>query len=311
MLKIDRANDVVYSWLPLYHDMGLIACFMLPLVCHIPVVMQSPIDWVLHPETMLQIISEYKCTLAWLPNFAFQFVSPRTPHGRRGQYDLSSVRALINCSEPVRASSMDEFQNAFTGSGLKSNALQSSYAMAENVFAVTQSDIARPSGPARLWADGQRFRKEHLIVPVAGGTPGAVSFISSGQVLPNAGIRITSESGAVYPSNHVGEILVRSDCLFEGYYNRPELAADVLFNGWYHTGDLGFCREGELYVVGRNKDLLIVGGENIYPQDIEDRLTPPFIPWMRLYWLEKERFQKRLPRHRRLSRWLRVGGNLT
>ncbi len=90
-LKIDGAADRVYSWLPLYHDMGLIACFMLPMVCHMPVVMQSPLDWVMHPETMLQIISEYKCTLAWMPNFAFQFVPRRTPQSRWAQYDLSSA----------------------------------------------------------------------------------------------------------------------------------------------------------------------------------------------------------------------------
>src|SRR5208282_1846001 len=104
-LRIDSATDRIYSWLPLYHDMGLIACFMLPMACHIPLVMQSPLDWVMHPETMLQVISEHKCTLAWLPNFAFQFVPRRTRPNRRAQYDLSSVRALINCSEPVRTSS--------------------------------------------------------------------------------------------------------------------------------------------------------------------------------------------------------------
>ena len=113
-LKIDGATDCIYNWLPLYHDMGLIACFMLPLFCHMPVVMQSPLDWVMHPETMLQIISEYKCTLAWMPNFAFQFVPRRTPPSRWARYDLSSARALINCSEPVRASSMQEFENAFS-----------------------------------------------------------------------------------------------------------------------------------------------------------------------------------------------------
>ncbi|HEY3616366.1 MAG TPA: AMP-binding protein, partial [Candidatus Sulfotelmatobacter sp.] len=112
-LRIDTAADRIYNWLPLYHDMGLIACFMLPMVCHLPVVMQSPLDWVMHPETMLQIISEYKCTLAWLPNFAFQFMPRRTPQTRWSQYDLSSLRALINCSEPVRTSSMLEFQKAF------------------------------------------------------------------------------------------------------------------------------------------------------------------------------------------------------
>lgn len=104
-LTINEASDRIYSWLPLYHDMGLMACFMLPMVCHLPVVMQSPLDWVMHPETMLQIIGEYRCTLAWMPNFAFQFVSRRASQDHRTPYDLSSVRALINCSEPVRASS--------------------------------------------------------------------------------------------------------------------------------------------------------------------------------------------------------------
>ena len=268
--KSDGATDCVYNWLPLYHDMGLIACFMLPMVCHMPVVMQSPLDWVMHPETMLQIISEYKCTLAWMPNFAFQFVPRRTPPGRWAQYDLSSARALINCSEPVRFSSMQEFQNAFSAIGLKSGALQSSYAMAENVFAVTQSDINRPSGPPRLWADGPEFRGRHLIVAVAEGTPGAVSFPSSGRLLPGNDVRIAFDSGALLTSGQVGEILVKSDSLFTGYYNRPDLTAQAIVDGWYHTGDLGFTLEDELYVVGRKKDLLIVGGENFYPQDIEE-----------------------------------------
>jgi len=267
-LKIDTAIDRVYNWLPLYHDMGLIACFMLPMVCHLPVVMQSPLDWVMHPETMLQIITEHKCTLAWMPNFAFQFVPRRTPPSRSGQYDLSSVRALINCSEPVRASSMHEFQIAFASIGLRSTALQSSYAMAENVFAVTQSD--RQFGPAGICADGAEFRTKHLIVPVADGTAGSVSFQSSGRLLPNHEVRIASGSGELLANGHVGEILIRSDNLFAGYYNRPDLTAKAIIDGWYHTGDLGFYLDGELFVAGRKKDLLIVGGENLYPQDIEE-----------------------------------------
>jgi len=269
-LKIDTATDRIYSWLPLYHDMGLIACFMLPMVFHLPIVMQSPLDWVMHPETMLQIISDYKCTLAWLPNFAFQFAPRRTPQRSRTQYDLSSVRALINCSEPVRAKSMSEFQDAFGAAGLKRTALQSSYAMAENVFAVTQSDVSQPSGPPRLWADGPQFRGARQIVAVAEGAPGAITFTSSGRLLPSHEVRIASDSGAVLEDGRVGEILVKSDCLFEGYYNRPDLTAEAIIDGWYHTGDLGFCLVGELYVVGRKKDLLIIGGENIYPQDVEE-----------------------------------------
>ena len=269
-LEINGATDRIYSWLPLYHDMGLVACFMLPLAYHVPVVMQSPIDWVMHPETMLQVISEHKCTLAWLPNFAFQFVPRRTRLNRRAQYDLSSIRALINCSEPVRTSSMQEFENAFAATGLKAGALQTSYAMAENVFAVTQSDIDRSSGPTRIWADGGQFRNSHRVVRVAEGSAGSICFTSSGRLLPNHEIRIVSDSGTPLRESEAGEILIKSDCLFDGYYNRADLTEKAIVDGWYYTGDLGFCVDEELYVVGRKKDLIIVGGENIYPHDIEE-----------------------------------------
>jgi acyl-CoA synthetase (AMP-forming)/AMP-acid ligase II len=269
-LKIDPTSDRVYSWLPLYHDMGLIACFMLPMVSHLPVVIQSPLEWVMHPETMLQIISEFRCTLAWMPNFAFQFVPRRTPQARCAKYDLSSLRALINCSEPVRATSMQEFQSAFASIGLTSQALHSSYAMAENVFAITQSDSDSPHGPTRTFADGKEFRSAHRIVPVSEGTAGAMSFVSSGRLMPNHEIRIVSDSGDALPDAQVGEILVKSDCLFTGYYNRPDLTALTIDGDWYRTGDLGFSLGGEVYVVGRKKDLLIIGGENISPQDIEE-----------------------------------------
>ena len=269
-LKIDVASDCIYSWLPLYHDMGLIACFMLPMVCHLPVVMQSPVDWVMQPETMLQAISAHHCTLAWLPNFAFQFVARRTRLERFDILpDLSCVRALINCSEPVRARSMQEFQDSFAKVGFEPSALQSSYAMAENVFAISQSRAGASAGLVRIWADEREFRGNHRIVKVAEGTAGALCFVSSGQLLPNHEIQIVDESGDL-PHGSIGEILVHSDCLFSGYYNRHDLTEQVLKDGWYRTGDLGFFLDGELFVVGRKKDLIIVAGENFYPQDIEE-----------------------------------------
>ncbi len=268
--KANWNPDCIYSWLPLYHDMGLIASFMLPMVCHLKVVMQSPIDWVMRPETMLQIVTEHKCTLGWMPNFAFQFIPRRTAAARWKNYDLSSVRALINCSEPVRSSSMQEFQTAFSAIGLRNGAMQSCYAMAENVFAVTQSEVGKPDGPRRIWADGQSFRAAHQVDRVAEKVRGAISFTSSGRVLPGNEVRIVSESGAVLGDCAVGEILIRSDSLFTRYYNRPDLTDKAIINGWYHSGDLGFLYEDELYVVGRKKDLIIVGGENLYPQDIEE-----------------------------------------
>ena len=101
-------------------------------------------------------------------------------------------------------------------------------------------------------------------------TPGAIRFVSSGLLLPNSSIRIVTDSGVIAPECHVGEIQIQSDCLFSGYYNRPDLTKQAIIDEWYRTGDLGFILDGELYVVGRKKDLLIIGGENLYPQDIEE-----------------------------------------
>ena len=264
------ASDRIYSWLPLYHDMGLVACFVLPMVCHLPVVMQSPAEWVRRPETMLKLFTEHRCTLAWMPNFAFQFIPRRTPASFRAQCDLSSARAIINCSEPVRWQSMQEFREAFAPHGLPSSALQSSYAMAENVFAVTQS---RAAGPLQIFVDARLLRSDRQIAETAKDAAGAIALTSSGQLLPNNEARVVDEHGESLPPGAVGEILIRSDSLFDGYFHRPDLTQEVLQDGWYHTGDLGFFLHHELFVVGRKKDLLIIGGENIYPQDVEELVS--------------------------------------
>jgi acyl-CoA synthetase (AMP-forming)/AMP-acid ligase II len=264
-IEID-SQDRIYSWLPLYHDMGLIACFMLPLVSHVPIVMQSPMDWVMQPATMLELISTYRCSLAWIPNFALQFLARRVREEDRRSLDLSSLRALINCAEPVRNHSMDEFISGYAPYGLQPNALQSSYAMAENVFAVTQSEIR--STPRRIWVDGSKLLEKNQAVRVEKNE--GTCFVSSGRCLPNNKVRIVSSDGRELPDYEVGEIVIQSDSLFDGYHNRPDLSAAVVKDGWYWTGDLGFFGDGELYVIGRKKDLIIVAGKNIYPHDIEE-----------------------------------------
>ena len=263
-------SDRIYSWLPLYHDMGLIACFILPMVYHLRVVMQSPTDWVLQPESMLHLISKHKCTLSWVPNFTLQFLARRVKPEHRTEYDLATLRALINCSEPVRAESMDSFTAAFSSWGLQPTVLQSSYAMAENVFAVTQSGINDTSAPRRIWIDSKKYQSERIAVPIDKGSDRATCFVSSGRCLANNEVRIVSENGEVLPEGHVGEILIRSDSMLDGYYNRPDLTSLSLRNDWYWSGDLGLVLDRELYVTGRKKDLIIVGGKNIYPQDVEE-----------------------------------------
>jgi len=261
-------RDRLYSWLPLYHDMGLIACFMLPLVYHLPIVMQSPIDWVLRPGTMLQLISEYRCTLAWIPNFALQFLARRVRPADVRDYDLSTLRGLINCSEPIRARSVEEFQTAYTPLGLKPDAVKSSYAMAENVFAVTQSDAHAEA--RRLWVAAHDLWEEHVVKPVSENSEGSLCFVSSGRCLAGSRVRIIASDGRDLSDGHVGEILIQSDSLFDGYYNRPDLTAKALKDGWYWSGDLGFLFEEELYVIGRKNDMIIVAGKNVYPQDVEE-----------------------------------------
>jgi fatty-acyl-CoA synthase len=262
-------QDRIYSWLPLYHDMGLIACFMLPLTYHLPIVMQSPIEWVMRPGMMLQLISEFRCTLAWLPNFAFQFLARRVRAEDRGSYDLSSLRGLVNCSEPVRAQSIDEFLSTYEPCGLPSDIVRTSYAMAENVFAITQSPL--DSAPRRIWVDGPQLWHDGRIVPVTDKADKSIGFVSSGRCIDGNQVRIVCADGTNLPEEGmVGEIVIRSDSLFGGYYNRPDLTAQVFQDGWYWSGDLGFLHDGELYVIGRKKDLIIVAGKNIYPQDIEE-----------------------------------------
>jgi fatty-acyl-CoA synthase len=268
-LKLTDA-DCIYSWLPLYHDMGLIACFMLPLVYHLPVVMQSPTDWVMRPGAMLSLITQYRCTLSWIPNFALQFLARRVPERERSRFNLSSVRMLINCSEPVRQQSIDEFCSAYAPSGFRREAHQSSYAMAENVFALTQSGMGARTTPHAIWVDSRRLSEDHVVAKIDKGDNGAVCLVSSGSCLAANRFRIVDADGRDLPENHVGEIVLQSDSLFDGYYNRPDLTEKALKDGWYRSGDLGFSCDGELFVIGRKSDLIIVAGKNLYPQDIEE-----------------------------------------
>jgi acyl-CoA synthetase (AMP-forming)/AMP-acid ligase II len=138
--------------------------------------------------------------------------------------------------------------------------------MAENVFAVTQSEIRNT--PRRIWVDGSKLLEQNQAVQVEKNE--GTCFVSSGRCLPNNTVRIVSSDGRELPDWAVGEIVIQSDSLFDGYHNRPDLSAAVVRDGWYRTGDLGFFGDGELYVIGRKKDLIIVAGKNIYPQDIEE-----------------------------------------
>ena len=231
-LRIDR-GDAVATWLPLYHDMGLIACYLMPLMCGIPFYQLDPFDWIMQPDLLLQLIEERKPTICYLPNFTYQVLA------NKGKVrDLSSVRLWINCSEPARAKSHAMFAERFPS--VRRDALTVCYALAENTFAATQT----------LPWEGNST-KVHATRNV----------LSCGKPIPGVEVRIFDPM-----ENGDGEVGLRSPFLYHLFLDgtRP------LRDGFCLTGDLGFIGEdGELYITGRKKDILIVHGKNIYPQDVE------------------------------------------
>lgn len=258
-------KDVIVSWLPLYHDMGLIAGFLLPILYGIQLVLMSPFDWVRAPYRLMQSVSKYKGTLSWLPNFAYNFCAQKIRDRHLEGVDLSTWRAVINCSEPVRWESHLAFQEKFQAYGLPENALHSSYAMAENVFAVTQSTLG--SKPRVEVIEREAFMMERVVRDA--NDKASVTVMSSGHALPNVQIKIVDEKGNELPERVIGEIALKSDCMLTGYYNRPDATEKAFVDGWYVTGDYGFISGGEIFVSGRKKDMIIVGGKNVYPQDLE------------------------------------------
>ena len=265
-IQLDPEKDVIVSWLPLYHDMGLISCFLMPVLLRAPVIELSPFDWVRAPYKLMQSVSQYKGTLSWLPNFAYNFCANKIRERNLEGVDLSSWRAIINCSEPVHAESHRLFAEKFEKFGLRPQSLQTSYAMAENVFGVTQSSLE--AGPTVVEIDRESFMMERIVTPPVVGRS-SMKIMSSGHPLDNTKIRMVDSNGMDIPERVVGEIMLQSDCMLTGYYNRPDATELAMRDGWYLTGDYGFLADGELYVSGRKKDMIIVGGKNIYPQDLE------------------------------------------
>jgi fatty-acyl-CoA synthase len=228
-------DDVIASWLPLYHDMGLIACFLGAFIHGIPLVFLDAFAWSARPSILFDAIERWSATLCWMPNFAFLHSANAVPPSRT--WDVRSMRAFINCSEPCRPAAFDRFIERFAASGITPEKLATCYALAENVFAVTQSPIGRE--PARA-------------------VDGKLGILSSG--VPIDGTQIALRDG---------QIVLAGDYLFDGYYAEPKRTARVLRDGWYATGDAGFMRDGELFVTGRIDDILAINGRKIHAHEIE------------------------------------------
>ncbi|MEO8453195.1 MAG: AMP-binding protein, partial [Gemmatimonadota bacterium] len=263
------ASDGVASWLPLYHDMGLIAAFHLPFLYGIPVVQLDPFEWVLRPAELLQAVAHERSTLCWLPNFAFNLLADRTRDRDIPPGACETLRLVVSCSEPIRASSIRRLLTRLAPYGLRSGAVSASFAMAETTFAVTQT---RPGEAVTTEQVSRSGLAQGIARPPADGEP-VRECVSSGVPIDGCAVRITGPGSGVVPDGVVGAVEVTSVSLFEGYRNDPDRTGSAFRGAWFVTGDVGYLRDHELFVIGREKDLIIVGGKNIYPEDVEDALA--------------------------------------
>jgi acyl-CoA synthetase (AMP-forming)/AMP-acid ligase II len=275
------AEDRIISWLPLYHDMGLMAAFLMPLSLGALVISMDAFEWLGKPDWLLQEIARFRATLCWMPNFAFNHLARTRDPDRT--YDLSSMRAFISCSEPCKPDTVSLFMRTFADHGLKPGAMQACYAMAEMVFAVTHTRPGDP--PTVLEVDPVRLAADGDVVVVSPHHPDRTSLLSCGRPVDGAAVRIVPQSPhgthrelplSLFPAaretrrtaeDKVGEIEVAGSFLFDGYYKRP--TPEAFSGAWFKTGDMGFLHDGELYVCGRIKEMLIVHGRNYYANDIE------------------------------------------
>lgn len=261
-------KDKFVSWTPLYHDMGLIGTFHLPLAFGIPTVQINTFDWILAPAILFEAISKEKTTFTLQPNFAFNLLNNKVKDEYMEGSDLSSMRLFINAAEPIRHDTMEKFIARFKRYGLNELALTKQYGMAETTLAVVQT----PPGKKYKILETDRQKLANGIVEIANeNTKVKRVCVSSGILLKECKMKIVDDDRNPLPELTSGEIAVKSASQFKGYRNYPEKTAKVLdAAGWYYTNDYGFTFENELYGIGRKDDIIIVAGNNIYPEDIED-----------------------------------------
>ncbi len=264
-----REGDKIASWLPLYHDFGLIFAFQIALASGITLIQLDPFEWVLAPIIHLEAITKEKATLAGLPNFAYNVYSEKIHDDELSEIDLSSVRMLINAAEPVRHDSHERFLAKYQKYGFKKSALGALYGMAEATLGVV---LTKPGeSPKEVVVD--RNELSHGFMKFADDNSVTRVCVSSGRVIKGCDAKVVDENRKEIADGLVGEIAVTSISLFDGYRNYPEKTAEVVADNWYYSGDYGFRWEGEFYVIGRKKDIIIVAGKNIYPEDIEDAMN--------------------------------------
>ncbi len=251
------------SWLPLYHDMGLIGCVFPALERPSVLTLIPPELFVARPAVWLRALSRYRATVSPAPNFAYGLCLAKIRDEELEGVDLSEWRVALNGAEPVAATVLRSFAERFGRWGLRAEAITPVYGLSEAALAVTFSAIDRPFVSHRF--SRQALAREGRVVVEAAG----IELVSVGRPIPGFELQVRDADGRPLAEGRVGRVWTRGPSLMEGYLDQPEATSRVLQGGWLDTGDLGFLYQGELYLKGRAKDLILVRGSNHAPQEIE------------------------------------------
>ncbi|MDX1418190.1 MAG: AMP-binding protein, partial [Candidatus Promineifilaceae bacterium] len=263
------------SWLPPYHDLGLVGGILSPLYCGFPGVLMSPVTFLKRPYVWLKTISDYKATITVAPNFAYDICVERVKSAQVATLDLSCLKIAFIGAEPLRYSTIQDFSKHFAAAGFRPQAFMPCYGLAETTLMVTCH--ARDKKPKTIQVDTKALH-EHRIQS-ATKSSSATTLVSSGVFMDGAGqiAILDPNTGAVCEANCIGEIHVQGESVSSGYWNNPvptQECFNILIDGvhYFNTGDLGFFQGNDLFVTGRQKELMIFDGKNVYPQDIEAQL---------------------------------------
>ena len=263
------SDDLMVCWLPLYHDMGLVASALSSFVHGLPTALLPPFGFLLKPARWLWAVQYFRATSSFAPNFAYQLCVKRIKDAEVEGLDLSSWKRAYNAAEFIHADTVRHFSERFQPCGFEPDAWRPSYGMAEMVVGVSSRARGDTLRMETLSRSALASRRRAEPVTETSGSE-ALTVLSVGRMLKGIESRIVDDEGRPVGEREEGEILLRGTSLFSGYFKDPEATAEVLRDGWLYTGDLGYVADGELFICGRSKDLIIKAGENHHPYTMEN-----------------------------------------
>lgn len=265
-----QPGDRATSWLPFYHDMGLVGFMLAPMACQLSIDYLSTRDFAMRPRLWPALISKNRATISYSPTFGYALCARRLRPTEIEQYDLRSWRIAGTGAEPIRPDILESFAHLLAPAGFNSQAYVASYGMAECSLAISFAPLGRGIEIDRI--DAEALTNDGSAVPLEGGgcAGEAKELVFCGSVIPGHEIEIRDEQGRALPERRCGVLHVRGPSVMREYLNDPETTGEVLSpDGWLNTGDLAYLAEGQVVITGRQKDLIIINGRNIWPQDIE------------------------------------------